>query len=156
MPADAPVTIRPAVHADIDAIVALFAADEVGGHGDTSDISARPDYVGAFERIAASACDTLWVADMAGDVVGTFQTTLTTTMTGRGRLVMTIEAVQTRADLRGRGVGAQMIRHAIETGRGHGARLVQLSSNAKRVDAHRFYERLGFSRMHFGFKMNLL
>ena len=76
-------------------------------------------------------------------------------MAGRGRPILTIEAVQTRADLRGRGIGAQMILHAIGIGRQEGARLVQLSSNAARVDAHRFYERLGFARSHFGFKMKL-
>jgi hypothetical protein len=30
--------------------------------------------------------------------------------------------------------------------------MVQLTSNKKRTDAHRFYERLGFSRSHEGFK----
>lgn len=34
-------------------------------------------------------------------------------------------------------------------------RAVQLTSNAARKDAHRFYERLGFAQSHLGFKLKL-
>ncbi|MNT78897.1 aminoalkylphosphonic acid N-acetyltransferase [compost metagenome] len=88
-------------------------------------------------------------------MVGTFQATLLTSLPGRGRPRLLIEAVQTRKDMRGRGIGARMIRHAIERAREEGAAKVQLSSNATRTDAHRFYERLGFVRSHFGFHMPL-
>lgn len=152
----APVAIRPARKADVAAIVALFAADELGGHGDSSDPALLPRYEAAFDRIAASSCDTLYVAELGGEVVGTFQTTLTTSMTGQGRPILTIEAVQTRADMRGRGIGARMIRFAVERAREADARLVQLMSNSARKDAHRFYLRLGFAQSHLGFKMKLV
>jgi hypothetical protein len=32
---------------------------------------------------------------------------------------------------------------------------VQLTSQKRRTDAHRFYERLGFARSHDGFKLML-
>lgn len=137
------------------AIIALFADDGLGGHGDTTDESAGPDYHAAFERIAASPNDTLYVAELQGGIVGTFQTTLVTTMSGRGSSSMTIAAVQTRKDRRGRGIGEQMMRFAIGEADASGARLVQLMSNSKREDAHRFYERLGFAKSHAGFKMKL-
>jgi predicted N-acetyltransferase YhbS len=149
------VLIRPAKRSDIAAIVALFADDAVGGHGDTTDESARPRYEAAFGRIAASPNDMLYVADWKGEVVGTFQTTLVTTMSGQGSSSLTVSAVQTRADLRGHRIGEQMMRFAIEEAQAKGARLVQLMSNAKRADAHRFYERLGFAKSHAGFKMKL-
>jgi GNAT superfamily N-acetyltransferase len=151
----ASLAIRPARRDDVPAIAALFAADEVGGHGDTNDPAALPQYLAAFDRIAASPADRLYVADLGGEVVGTFQTTLITTMTGRGAASLTVEAVQTRADMRGRGIGEAMMRFAIERGRDAGARLVQLSSNAARADAHRFYRRLGFVQSHLAFKMKL-
>ncbi|MEX0409697.1 GNAT family N-acetyltransferase [Aquibium sp. LZ166] len=147
--------IREAREEDIRSLVALFAADSIGGHGDTVDESAYPSYLAAFRRISASPCDSLYVAELGGEIVGTFQTTLTPMVTGRGRLVMTIEAVQTRADMRGRGIGATMMRAAIKIARQAGAGLVQLSSNRDREAAHRFYERLGFARSHYGFKMKL-
>jgi GNAT superfamily N-acetyltransferase len=149
------VLVRPAERHDIGAIVALFADDAVGGHGDTTDESVRPRYEAAFGRIAASPNDMLYVAEWKGQVVGTFQTTLVTTMSGQGSSSLTVSAVQTRADLRGHGIGEQMMRFAIEEAQAKGARLVQLMSSGKRLDAHRFYEWLGFVRSHAGFKMKL-
>jgi len=48
-----------------------------------------------------------------------------------------------------------MMRWAIERCRERGCGVVQLTSNKKRVDAHRFYERLGFAKSHEGFKLYL-
>ncbi|KKX34237.1 GNAT family N-acetyltransferase [Rhizobium sp. LC145] len=147
--------IRRARDADLPALIAIFAADAVGGHGDTTDPEAFEDYLRAFHVIDASQNEQLFVAELAGEVVGTFQILFNRTLTGRGSLSMIIEAVQTREDMRGRGIGAQMIRHAVEEARRRDCRLVQLSSNMARVDAHRFYERLGFAKSHFSFKMKL-
>jgi GNAT superfamily N-acetyltransferase len=147
--------IRVATKADVPALVAIFAADSVGGHGDTDDPAEMPRYLAAFETISASPNDTLYVAEFLGAVVGTFQTTEITTLTGRGSSSFTIEAVQTREDMRGRGIGAAMVRFAVAEAERRGARLVQLMSNSKREDAHRFYRRLGFAQSHAGFKMKL-
>ncbi len=149
------IEIREAAEADLPALIALFAADAIGGHGDTTDDAAMPLYRAAFKAIAASPNDRLHVAVLGGEIVGTFQTTLVTSLTGRGGRNMVIEAVQTREDMRGRGIGAAMIEHAIAEARRLGCRKVQLTSNMARTDAHRFYERLGFSKSHAGFKLTL-
>lgn len=149
------ITIRPAREEDLAAIVALLAADDIGGHGDTTDETARADYLDAFRTLQQTPRETLYVAECEGEIVGTFQTLLTTTLTGRGATSMIVEAVQTRADMRGRGIGGQMIGFCLEEARRLGLRQVQLTSNAARTDAHRFYERLGFAKSHFGFKYKL-
>lgn len=148
------ILIREAREDDIPALVALYAADEFG-HGDSTDPALLPIYSKAFTRISESNAETLYVAEAAGEIVGTFQTLMTTTLTGRGTTAMIIEAVQTRSDQRGKGVGAKMMAFCIEEARVRGASLVQLTSNVSRTDAHRFYERLGFTRSHAGFKMKL-
>ncbi|WP_104665899.1 GNAT family N-acetyltransferase [Ensifer adhaerens] len=147
--------IRKAEREDLAAIVAIFAGDPLGGHGDTTDPEAFGDYVAAFEKIALSPLQTLYVAVLSGEIVGTFQTALHTSLSGRGSSSLIVEAVQTREDMRGRRIGERMMRHAIAEARERGAKKVQLSSNAVRTDAHRFYERLGFTRSHFGFRMPL-
>ena len=147
--------IREAREEDVAAIIALFADDRLGGHDDTTDSQAVDAYLAAFRWIAASPHDTLFVAEAGGEIAGTFQTTLTRSMPGRGSASLTIAAVQTRSDMRGRGIGAAMIAHAVRLATAAGARQVQLTSNKRRVDAHRFYERLGFVRSHEGFKMTL-
>lgn len=147
--------IREACETDLPALVSLFAADSLGGHGDTTDPAAFGDYARAFATIVASPDQTLYVAEFDGAVVGTFQTMITTSLAGRGSSAMIIEAVQTRSDLRGQGIGAAMIEFGVAEARKCGMRLVQLTSNAVRKDAHRFYERQGFKASHIGFKMAL-
>ena len=149
------IIIREARESDLPALIAMFAADPLGGHGDTTDPEAYPDYARAFATIAASSNQKLHVAERDGNVVGTFQTMITTSLNARGSSAMIIEAVQTRADMRGQGIGAQMIEFAVAEAKSRGVRLVQLTSNAARKDAHRFYERLGFKPSHLGFKMAL-
>ncbi|MCO6177938.1 GNAT family N-acetyltransferase [Ciceribacter sp. RN22] len=149
------VTIRKAEHGDVPAIVAMFASDSLGGHGDTTDPAALPGYMAAFRRIEKSPNETLYVAIKDGEVVGTFQTLITTTLTGRGGSSMIVEAVHTRTDCRGQGIGEAMVRFCLEEARRQGLRKVQLTSNAKRTDAHRFYGRLGFEASHLGFKLTL-
>jgi GNAT superfamily N-acetyltransferase len=149
------VTIRKAREGDLAALIAMFAADALGGHGDTTAPEAFADYAQAFAAIEASPDQALYVAERGGEVVGTFQTMVTTSLTGRGSSSMIIEAVQTREDMRGQGIGALMIGFAVAEAKRRGVRLVQLTSNAKRKDAHRFYERLGFKPSHLGFKMAL-
>lgn len=155
MDASTDLEIRKAEQADLQAIIALFAADEIGAHNDSSEPEVFHEYLAAFARIESSSLQALYVACLGDEVVGTFQTTWLTSLPGRGKPRLLVEAVQTRDDMRGRGIGARMMRHAIERARAEGASKVQLSSNAMRMDAHRFYERLGFVRSHFGFHMPL-
>lgn len=147
--------IRIAREEDLPSIAAILAGDEVGGHGDSADPAMLPSYRAAFARISASPAETLYVVEEAGEVVATFQTLITTTLSGRGTTAMIVETVHTRPDRRGRGIGGRMMAFCIEKARNDGLDRVQLTSNAARLDAHRFYERLGFSRSHVGFKMSL-
>ncbi|MGH6862366.1 MAG: GNAT family N-acetyltransferase [Phyllobacterium sp.] len=146
---------RQAAKRDLPALIGLFADDPVGGHGDTSDRSALPLYEDAFAAIAASPNDLLFVGVIGEEIVATAQVTFITSLPGRGAKRMAIEAVQTRADMRGKGIGARLVHHCLEVARERQVALVQLTSNAKREDAHRFYERLGFARTHAGFKLQL-
>jgi GNAT superfamily N-acetyltransferase len=148
-------TIRRAREADLADLIAIFAADDKGGHGDTTHEAAYEDYLRAFHMIDASGNEQLFVAELDGEIAGTFQILFNRTLTGRGSLSMIIEAVQTKPDMRGRGIGAQMIAYAIEEAKRRDCRLIQLTSNMARTDAHRFYERLGFAKSHAGFKMKL-
>ena len=48
-----------------------------------------------------------------------------------------------------------MVAEAERLAREAGAAVLELTSNLRRVDAHRFYEREGFARSHAGFKKRL-
>ena len=73
----------------------------------------------------------------------------------RAALRAQVEAVQARGDFRSRGLGAALLEWAIDEARRRGCALVQLSCDKSRVDAHRFYERLGFVASHEGLKLTL-
>lgn len=148
-------SFREATIDDLPELIALFAGDSLGGHGDTTDASIRPLYEEAFATIHNSSSNMLLVGTLNGEVVATAQLTFMISLIGRGRKRMAIEAVQTRADKRGLGIGAGLIEHCLQVGRARDVSLVQLTSSNKRPDAHRFYERLGFEKSHAGFKLQL-
>jgi GNAT superfamily N-acetyltransferase len=60
-----------------------------------------------------------------------------------------------REDLRGQGLGGALIAWAVDEARRRGCVLVQLTSDNRREEAHRFYGRLGFVASHTGFKLHL-
>jgi ribosomal protein S18 acetylase RimI-like enzyme len=95
------------------------------------------------------------VAVLAGEIVGVLQLTVIPGLSRRGARRAQIEAVRIDRRLRRRGLGEALIRHAIDRARSQGCRLVQLTSDKTRDDAHRFYRRLGFVDSHVGFKLAL-
>ena len=148
-------TIREAEAQDLEPIVRLHGEDTLGGLEDAWTPETRGTYEAAFAAIAANPDNTLYVVELDGRVVGTFQITVFPTLTGRGATRMRIGAVQVAAELRSKGIGARMIAFAEEAGRARGARSVELSSNKRRTEAHRFYERIGYARSHEAFKKRL-
>jgi GNAT superfamily N-acetyltransferase len=142
-------TIRPAVRADVPAIVALYADDMLGAARETPD--ALDCYYAAFDALSGE----LFVGEEGGRIVATLQLTFVQQLSYRGSKVAVIEAVRVSSALRGRGLGAELVRFAVERARAAGCVRVQLTSNKERADAHRFYERLGFRRSHEGFKLYL-
>ncbi|WP_035794071.1 GNAT family N-acetyltransferase [Kitasatospora mediocidica] len=145
--------IRPATPHDVPAIVALLAADPLGVGRESPDDLAP--YYAAFERMAADPHQHPTVAVRDGRVVGTLQLSVIHGLSRRGATRTIIEAVRIHSDERGNGLGSRLITWAVEESRSLGADLVQLTSDASRVDAHRFYERLGFTGSHIGFKLQL-
>jgi GNAT superfamily N-acetyltransferase len=145
--------IRPAAEDDIPAIVAMLADDPLGAQRESpEDLS---PYRAAFERLAADPNQRLVVAVREGRVVGTLQLTFVPGLSRRGATRSIIEGVRIHADERGGGLGTQLIEWAVDASRRQGCSLVQLTSDVSRNDAHRFYERLGFSATHVGFKLQL-
>ncbi|MFF5783787.1 GNAT family N-acetyltransferase [Streptomyces sp. NPDC012693] len=145
--------IRAATAADIEAVVAMLADDPLGAQRESPD-DLGP-YLTAYERLASDPHQHLVVAVRAGKVVGTLQLTVIPGLSRRGSTRSIIEGVRVHADERGSGLGTQLIEWAVEESGRQGCRLVQLTSDVTRTDAHRFYERLGFEASHVGFKKSL-
>ncbi|SKB02010.1 Acetyltransferase (GNAT) family protein [Agreia bicolorata] len=151
---DGSVFLRRATIDDLSVIIDLLADDPISAaRGDSADASDREAYEVAFAAIDRDPAQRLLVVvDSVGAVVATMQLTVIPGLARRGASRLQIEAVRVSSSQRNRGVGAAMMRWAIEDARVSGVPLVQLTSDAARVDAHRFYERLGFEASHVGFK----
>ncbi|MFF4650713.1 GNAT family N-acetyltransferase [Streptomyces sp. NPDC001380] len=145
--------IRSAVADDVPAIVAMLADDVLGATRESPD-DLSP-YVAAFERLQGDPNQHLVVAERDGEVVGTLQLTVIPGLSRRGSTRSVVEGVRVHGSERGRGLGRQLMEWAVDESRRQGCSLVQLTSDAARPDAHRFYEQLGFVGSHVGFKLQL-
>lgn len=149
------VSIRPAAEADVPALVALLVGGAVSGMAeDREDTTDAGLYRAALAEIEATG-NTVLVAEQQGVVVGMCQLLVFRHLQERGGRCAELESVHVRADCRARGIGSALVRAAVDEARARGCYRVQLTSNARRDGAHRFYRRLGFEPSHVGFKLQL-
>ncbi|SRR6266568_8239155 len=144
---------REAARADLPAIIGLLADDVLGRARD--HVAVDDAYERAFAAIDADPRNLLVVADDGGDVVGFLQITYIPGLGRHGAERSLIEAVRIRSDLRGQGIGTELMKWAIEQAKSRGCALVQLTSDKSRAAAHRFYAGLGFVASHEGMKLIL-
>jgi GNAT superfamily N-acetyltransferase len=149
-------TYRAATPADLPFMVALIAADDVSGvKSDDPSAPNAPHYEQALAAIAADPNQAIYVVEQNGAPVGTFQLTFIPGIMRKGMWRGLVESVHVSPEHRNQGIGKQMMAWAIERCRERGCGMVQLTSNKKRLDAHRFYRTLGFQQSHEGFKVFL-
>lgn len=131
----------------------LLADDVLGSRRESAPVEA---YEAAFDMIDADPHQFLAVIrDAAGDVCGTFQLTLIPGLARGGAKRLQVEAVRLAPSTRGKGLGTAMFNWAHGWGLRHGAAMAQLTTDKQRVDAHRFYENLGYAATHEGYKRSL-
>lgn len=149
------VSFRPATAADLPALLRLLVDDEVaqarGGY--TAEVTAG--VAAAFADIERDPNNELWLGERGGEAVAMLQLTLIPGLSRGGMKRALVEAVRVRADLRGQGIGAALMTHVERRAKAAGCGLIQLTTDKKRLAAHRFYERLGYVASHLGMKKPL-
>jgi GNAT superfamily N-acetyltransferase len=150
-PAD--VTVRPATGADLGPVVALLEHGSlVEGKEDPLDLVPYREALADIDHHPGGVL----VADVEGQVVGVCQLIVFRHLQSRGGLCAEIESVHVHPEQRGRGIGHALMEAAVQRARELGCYRVQLTSNVARPEAHRFYESLGFTPSHVGFKLALV
>ena len=140
---------------DLATIIDMLADDALGA---TREIVADPvhsDYAEAFAAIDSDPNQFLAVVEDAAGVVGCLQLSFIPGLSRRGMWRGQIESVRIHSRARGAGHGQVLFEWAIEQCRQKGCGLVQLTTDKRRPDAVRFYERLGFEASHEGMKLSL-
>jgi N-acetylglutamate synthase-like GNAT family acetyltransferase len=144
------IAIRRARRDDVGAIVRMLADDALGGPRERIEDPLPASYFTAFERVDRDPNIRLVVAEEGGVVIGCLQLCILPGLSSQGASRGLIEDVRVASHLRSRGIGEQLVQWAMAEARGKGCKLVELLTHHTRVDAQRFYERLGFARSHVG------
>jgi ribosomal protein S18 acetylase RimI-like enzyme len=151
MAAISSVTIRPARRDDVGVIVGMLADDALGSGRERVEDPLPPSYFRAFEAVDRDPNIQLVVAqDGDGAVIGCLQLCILPGLSSQGASRALIEDVRVASHCRSRGIGEQLVQWAVTEAQGQGCKLVELLTHNTRVDAQRFYERLGFARSHLG------
>ncbi|MEY9182271.1 ribosomal protein S18 acetylase RimI-like enzyme [Bradyrhizobium sp. USDA 326] len=144
------VSIRHARREDVAAIVAMLADDHLGRARERVEDPLPASYYDAFARVERDPNLTLVVAESAGRVVGCLQLAILPGLSSQGGVRGLLEDVRVASDCRSRGIGEQLVQWAVAEAKARGCNLVELLTHQTRVDAQRFYKRLGFAASHVG------
>ena len=146
------VSFRDAKRADVAALVAMLADDPLGQARESADLA---PYLAAFDEIAANPMHQLIVGESGGRIVATCQLTILAGLSRQGAKRALVEAVRVVADLRGQKIGVALMAECEARARVAGASVIQLTTDKTRLRAHAFYDRLGYTPSHIGYKKPL-
>jgi ribosomal protein S18 acetylase RimI-like enzyme len=146
----ATITIRRAGRDDVGTIVAMLADDPLGSGRERLEDPLPSCYFRAFETLDRDPNIQLVVAEEQGAVIGCLQLCVLPGLSSQGASRGLIEDVRVASDRRSGGIGEQLVRWAVTEARARGCKLVELLTHSTRVDAQRFYARLGFKASHIG------
>ena len=149
------VRVRRGERPDVPAIVRLLADDVLGATSEIVGEPLAPVFWNAFDAITGQPGNEYLVAELDGEIVGCLQLTIIAGLSRAGLTRAQLEGVRVSGAHRGHRIGEQLVRAAVARAREHGCRLVQLTTDRSRVDAQRFYDRLGFVSSHVGMKLTL-
>jgi GNAT superfamily N-acetyltransferase len=149
------IELREAVREDLREIVRLLTDDPFGGSRECDQSPLPVAYYDALAAIAEDPNNEVLIAALAGQIVGVLQLTFIPSLTHTGSWRAQIEGVRVASEYRGQGIGTQLVNWAIELAEAKKCRLVQLTMDRRREEAGAFYERLGFTATHEGFKQEI-
>ncbi|MBA3813966.1 MAG: GNAT family N-acetyltransferase [Alphaproteobacteria bacterium] len=148
-------TLRPAEEKDLPDIIRLFIEDELGASREVLSNPISPSYQQAFQDIQEDKNQALWVVVYKGHVIGTYHLTTLPSLSFKGSRRLNLENIHVDQRFQGQGVGTWMINKAIAFGHEKNCKIIQLTTNKKRLPAKTFYEKLGFVATHEGMKLYL-
>ena len=132
--------------------------DDLGKSRESIDEESNSSYLNAISEITANDNFDIYVmTDEASDrLIGCFQIMFLPHVSFQGMGRCQVESVRIRSDLRGKGLGTELMKYAINLSKEKGCGIFQLTSNKNRIEkAHKFYKNLGMESTHEGYKLYL-
>jgi ribosomal protein S18 acetylase RimI-like enzyme len=145
------VEIREATQDDLPSILSLYS--QLGmDNGEVLSLNRAKEL---YDKLQSYPDYKLYVALHNGLPVGALALLIMDNFGHQGASSGVVEDVVVRKDVRGQGIGTQMMEFAMQKCREKGCYKITLSSNLKRVGAHMFYESLGYQRHGYSFFTDL-
>ena len=149
-------SFREALTDDLPCLVKMLGEDQIGSTREDISQPLNPGYISIFEQITKDQNNELIVAEVNDEIVGMLQITFIPYLTYTGSWRCLIDGVRVHKLHRGKSFGTKLINRAIARAKERGCGIVQLTSDKKRSEAIRFYERLGVVASHEGLKLILI
>jgi ribosomal protein S18 acetylase RimI-like enzyme len=146
--------IREATSDDLPQVLALYAQPGLND-GEVLDLAQAIDILGQFARYPSYRLFVAFEDTALSQVIGSYALLVMHNLAHMGTPSAIVEDVVVDSAQRGRGLGRQMMCHAMAQARAAGCYKLTLSSNRKRERAHAFYESLGFERHGYSFVIQL-
>lgn len=143
--------IRLAERSDLPAVLRLLRAFDPPGAPEPD----REEAERVFARIESYPDFAVYIAEDGDQAVGTFSLLVMDNLAHGFTPAGLVESVVVAEGRRGQGIGSAMMRFAMDRCAEAGCYKLALSSNVRREDAHRFYERLGFVQHGLSFSVAL-
>jgi GNAT superfamily N-acetyltransferase len=146
--------IRRATEADLPQLIPLLQQLSVDAPREDLSLPLPAVYLEAFHAIDSDARQHLLVAELDGRIVGSVTVVIVPNLTHQGAPWAELENMIVDESARGQRIGEALVAEVIDIAGRAGCYKLTLTSNVRRTDAHRFYERLGFKSTHRGFRID--
>jgi GNAT superfamily N-acetyltransferase len=143
--------IREALEADLPSILSLYGQPDFD-NGVIADLSDAEDFLAMIGRYPDYR---IYVAEIASGVIGVYSLLIMDKLAHKRTPSAILEDIVVATSRQRQGVGKALVAHAMNMARSKGCYKLVLSSNARRTDAHRFYDQLGFQRHGVSFHVGL-
>lgn len=147
----ADIHVRAAAERDLPEVLRLYAQPDFD-NGKVLPVDEARQLMARFARYPDY---TLYVAEKAGRIVGSFALLIMDNIGHLGASSAVVEDVVVEPQQQSAGIGRAMMEFAREQSSKKGCYKIVLSSNARRERAHAFYESLGFTRHGYSFRLDL-
>lgn len=136
------ISIRNAREGDLPALLDLYV------HLSRSNAALAEDALlaEAWQQVLTDPKVNCLMAEKDGTLIGSCVLVVVPNLTRQARSFGVIENVVTHGDYRRQGIGSQLLRHALALAWEQNCYKVMLLSGAGRMEAHQFYESLGFKQ----------
>lgn len=146
---------REAAAVELPDIVALLADDEKGAMRESATDPLPESYYRAYQAINEDSNARLVIACIEQTLVAVAQINFIANITYQGGTRAMIEGVRVSKYCQGEGIGRALFEHLLSLAKALDCHLVQLTCDKARPDAIAFYQSIGFSNSHEGFKLRI-